>query len=1016
MSTYNIVKEGGERTVLSEYIPDKNRYGTSEAYQSEAELEASFIRQLTQQGYEYLKIHSEKDLISNLRRQLEALNGISFTDTEWGLFFKECISNANDGIGEKTRKIQQDYIQVLHREDGTTKNVYLLDKEHIHNNHLQVINQYVEEGGHHDVRYDVTILVNGLPLVHVELKRRGMNIREAFNQINRYQRDSFWASSGLYQYVQIFVISNGTDTKYYSNTTRDSHIKETMVSGRRKSKKTSHSFEFTSHWADGKNRNILDLVDFTKTFFSKHTILAILTKYCVFTTENILMIMRPYQIAATEAILNRIDLSNNYKQAGTIQAGGYIWHTTGSGKTLTSFKTAQLATQLPYIDKVLFVVDRKDLDYQTIKEYDRFQKGCANGNRNTKALTKQLEDPQAKIVITTIQKLDTFIKKNKEHEVYQKHIVMIFDECHRSQFGDMHKAIVKHFKKYHLFGFTGTPIFAENANKNGNPRFATTAQVFGDQLHRYIIVDAIRDGNVLPFRIDYINTIHRKSGMPDEQVEAIDRQKALMAPERISEVVSYVLREFGRKTKQGKFYDLKGRKVDGFNSIFACDSIPMLKLYYEELKRQQAKRIGRRLTVAAIFSFSPNEEEPGDILPDEDFDTNQLDKTGRDFLDYVMDDYNQVFSTNFSTDNGGFENYYKDISQRMKNREIDILLVVNMFLTGFDATTLNTLWVDKNLKQHGLIQAFSRTNRILNSVKTYGNIVCFRNLEKETDDALALFGDREAGGVVLLKNFKSYYEGYKDEKGNFHPGYKSIVMELRSKYPAGTEIDSEKAQKEFIALYGRMLRLRNILSAFEQFDGYDVCNERELQDYQSMYIDLYEKWKRRAKEKVDINDDVVFEMELVRQVEVDIDYILALVKKYHDSHCMDKDVLITIRKAMDSSIELRSKKELIEGFLQEVDVQSENNMDIEGDFHNYVVKRKQEELEHIIQEERLKPEKTEAFVKNAFRDGELPVIGTELAELLPPMSRFGSGGKKREVKKQNVIEKLKAFFEKYFGL
>lgn len=944
------------------------------------------------------------------------MNDISFTDKEWSSFFKECIANANDGILEKTRKIQRDYIQILHREDGTTKNVYFLDKEHIHNNRLQVIHQYVEEGGNHDVRYDVTILVNGLPLVHVELKRRGVNIREAFNQINRYQRDSFWASSGLYEYVQIFVISNGTDTKYYSNTTRDSHIRETTASGWRKSKKTSHSFEFTSHWADGKNRNILDLVDFTKTFFGKHTILAILTKYCVFTTENILMIMRPYQIAATEAILNRIDLSNTYKQIGTIQAGGYIWHTTGSGKTLTSFKTAQLATKLPYIDKVLFVVDRKDLDYQTIKEYDRFHKGCANGNRNTKALTKQLEDPQAKIVITTIQKLDTFIKKNKDHEVYQKHIVMIFDECHRSQFGDMHRAIVKHFKRYHIFGFTGTPIFAENANKNGNPRFATTAQVFGDQLHRYIIVDAIRDGNVLPFRIDYINTIHAKPRAADAQVEAIDRKKALMAPARISEIVSYVLREFSRKTKRGKFYELKGRKVEGFNSIFACESIPVLKLYYEEFKKQLDSRLGRQLVVAAIFSFSPNEEEPGDVLPDEDFDTSQLDKTGRDFLDHVMEDYNLTFSTNFSTDNGGFENYYKDISQRMKNREIDILLVVNMFLTGFDATTLNTLWVDKNLKQHGLIQAFSRTNRILNSVKTYGNIVCFRNLEKETDDALALFGDREAGGVVLLKNFQSYYEGYKDEKGIFHPGYKSIVKELRSKYSAGKEIVGEKAQKDFIVLYGRVLRIRNILTAFDQFDGYELFSERELQDYQSMYINLYEKWKRRAKEKADINDDVVFEMELVRQVEVNIDYILALVKKYHDSHCQDKDLLITIRKAMDSSIELRSKKELIEGFLQEVDVQADENMDVEENFHDYVAKKKKEELARIIEEEKLKPEKTEAFVKNAFRDGEMMVIGTELAGLLPPMSRFGAGGKKREAKKQNVIEKLKAFFEKYFGL
>jgi len=1011
---YDMVMEGGRQTVLAEYVPEKGGYH-SDHYQSEAELEKSFIAQLVQQGYEYLPIHTEEDLISNLRQKLSALNGITFSDREWDDFFRTCISAKNEGILEKTRKIQQDYIQLLHRDDGSTKNIYLIDKEHIHNNSLQVINQYEEKGGKHEVRYDVTILVNGLPLVHVELKRRGVNIREAFNQIRRYQRDSFWASSGLYEYVQLFVISNGTETKYYSNTTRDSAVKEQTENGRKHSRKTSNSFEFTSHWADVKNHNIFDLVDFTKTFFARSTLLSLLTRYCIFTAENILMIMRPYQIAATEAILNRIEVSNNYKKYGTTAGGGYIWHTTGSGKTLTSFKTAQLATKLPYIDKVLFVVDRKDLDYQTIKEYDRFQKGAANGNRNTRILTKQLSDPQAKIIITTIQKLDTFIKKNPDHEIYKKHVVMIFDECHRSQFGDMHAAIVKHFKKYHIFGFTGTPIFSANALLHGNPRFATTEQVFGDRLHTYIIVDAIRDKNVLPFRIDYINTIHAKKDMKDKQVEAIDQQKALQAPERVREVVSYVLDHFNQKTKRNNFYDLKGQRVNGFNSIFCAESIPMVKKYYVEFRKQLPER-RKDLTIATIFSFAPNEAEPGEVVPDEEMDTSRLDQTSRDFLDSAISDYNEVFHTNFSTDSDGFDNYYKDISQRMKNRQIDILLVVNMFLTGFDATTLNTLWVDKNLKMHGLIQAFSRTNRILNSVKTYGNIVCFRNLEKETDDAIALFGDKDARGIVVLKDFKSYFEGYKDENGVWHRGYKELIMELRAKYPPGEEITSEAAQKDFIMLLGQILRLRNILSAFDQFEGVDPLKQREMQDYQSIYIELHEKWKPRQKEKENINDDVVFEMELIRQGEVNIDYIIRLVAKYHKGHCRDKELLANIRRSIDSSVELRSKKELIEGFIARVDVNKDVDLDVTSDFHIYVKEEKEKELGDIIRSENLKDEETRKFVDNAFADGELNTLGTDIVKILPRMSRFGSGGKKREEKKERVIDKLKNFFDKYLGL
>lgn len=573
MKKYNVVMKMENSTVVTEYEPVKKK---SDSYQSEQALENEFIRMLTEQGYDYLEIHDSESLIKNLRTQLEIVNDYKFTDSEWDRFFNDSIANNNDGIVEKTRKIQEDNIQVLKRDDGTSKNITLIDKKCIHNNRLQVINQYVENSGNYDNRYDVTVLVNGLPLVHIELKRRGVALKEAFNQINRYQRDSFWAGSGLYEYIQIFVISNGTSTKYYSNTTRESHIKE-QTSTRNKSKKTSNSFEFTSYWADSNNKVISDLVDFTRTFFAKHTILNILTKYCVFTSEELLLVMRPYQIVATERILNRIQVATNYKKMGTIEAGGYIWHTTGSGKTLTSFKTAQLASKLDYIDKVLFVVDRKDLDYQTMKEYDRFQKGAANGNRSTKVLQKQLEDTTSKIIVTTIQKLSEFVKRNKNHPVYQKHLVLIFDECHRSQFGDMHKMIVQNFKNYHLFGFTGTPIFAKNAGRTTNPDFCTTEQAFGEKLHTYTIVDAINDGNVLPFRIDYINTIKAKEGMTDKEVEAINTEEALSSPERVSNVVSYIIEHFDQKTKRNSFYDLKGQRVNGFNSMFAVASIPMAK-------------------------------------------------------------------------------------------------------------------------------------------------------------------------------------------------------------------------------------------------------------------------------------------------------------------------------------------------------------------------------------------------------------------------------------------------------
>ena len=910
---YNMLISTLESTVVTEYIrEDIPAY----SYQSEADLEREFIKNLQNQGYEYLSIHNEKELIANLKDKLEKLNNIIFSEKEWERFFREKIANKNDSIVEKTRTIQEDYIKSFTRDDGSLVNISLINKKNIHNNFLQVINQYEEEGGNHNTRYDVSILVNGLPLIHIELKRRGVAIREAFNQINRYQRDSFWAGSGLFEYVQIFVISNGTNTKYYSNTTRARHIKE-MSFNRKKVKKSSNSFEFTSYWADANSKSITDLVDFTKTFFAKHTILNILTKYCIFDTSETLLVMRPYQISATEKILSKIQLANNYKWVGKIDAGGYIWHTTGSGKTLTSFKTAQLASQLDYIDKVLFVVDRKDLDSQTQKEYDRFSKGSANGNTSTKILKAQLEDKyenKSKIIITTIQKLGHFIKQNKNHEVFRKNIVLIFDECHRSQFGELHLAIAKTFKNYFMFGFTGTPIFPKNSNGSSKTLFKTTEQTFGDKLHTYTIVNAINDGNVLPFRIDYINTIKEKENIQDKKVNAIDIEKAMSDPNRIKEVVSYIIDHFEQKTMRNKHYELKDQRLSGFNSIFAVSSIPVAKKYYFEFKKQ-LKEKNKDLRVATIFSYSVNEEENTDNLDDESFDTENLDLGSREFLEEAISDYNKMFGTNYDTSSDGFQLYYENLSKRTKDKEIDILIVVNMFLTGFDATTLNTLWVDKNLRMHGLIQAFSRTNRILNSIKTFGNIVCFRDLQEETDEAIALFGNKEAGGIVLLKTYEDYYNGYQDDKGREKEGYSQLIEELQSKFPLSEQITGESNKKEFVILFGNILKIKNILSAFDKFAGNEILSEREFQDYQSIYLDMYQEIRTKNKEKEIINDDIIFEIELIKQVEINIDYILMKVTEYYKSNKEDKEILIDIKKAINSSLELRSKKELIKNMV-----------------------------------------------------------------------------------------------------
>ena len=1036
MPYFNIVAETNENTVVTQYEPVKQR---SDAYQSEAELEKEFIRLLTEQGYEYLQIHTEEDMVANIRAKLEELNNYSFSDSEWDRFFKECIANGNDSIAEKTRKIQEDNVQVLKRDDGMTKNITLIDRKNIHNNRLQVINQYVvttEQGARHDNRYDVTVLVNGLPLVHIELKRRGVAIREAFNQINRYERDSFSAGYGLFEYVQIYVISNGTNTKYYSNSTRYNAIKDSQASNTKKGK-TSNSFEFTSFWADANNRVIPDLIDFTKTFFAKHTILNVLTKYCVFTSEKMLMVMRPYQITATERILNRIEIAHNYKKYGDIAAGGYVWHTTGSGKTLTSFKTARLASNLEFIDKVLFVVDRKDLDYQTMKEYDRFEKGAANSNSSTAILERQLRDSKSKIIITTIQKLSTFIKKNaKDHPAFDKQIVIIFDECHRSQFGDMHAAIVSSFKKYYMFGFTGTPIFPANSGSVKNPKLATTEQTFGDQLHTYTIVDAINDKNVLPFKVEYHKTMAVEPDIDDEMVLDIDRKKAFEAPERITKITKYILEHFDQKTyrgdktyvyntltnisevasaDRGKIEEIKQKqRLSGFNSIFAVSSVEMAKAYYEEFRKQIKEDPTKAIKFAVIYSYGANEEEQDGILDEENpEDTSALDQTARDFLDGAILDYNQMFHTNYDTSSDKFQSYYKDVSLRMKNKELDMLIVVNMFLTGFDATTLNTLWVDKNLKMHGLIQAFSRTNRILNSIKTFGNVVCFRNLQKRVDSAISLFGDKNASGIVLMQSFKDYYYGYESVDGKQMSGYVDMIEELTNKFPlTEPQIIGEQNQKDFIALFGSILRMRNLLVAFDEFKEKELLSERDLQDYLGRYQDLRDEWKRRRDngESTDIIDDIVFEVELIKQIEINIDYILMLVKKYHDTHCEDKEVLITIRKAIEASPELRSKKDLIEAFINginEVD-------DVMIEWHDYVVQMRESELLIIIEEEKLKEDETRKFLENAFREGEVKTVGTDIDKLMPPVSRFGGGN--RANKKKNVITRLKAYFDKFYGV
>lgn len=992
MSNLQKISENSESTIVTKYInTKKNNF----SFQSEAELEESFIEQLVKQGYEYLPVKDEEGLIENLRKQIEKINNYIFTDNDWSDFFNSKIANKNWHVKEKSRLIQESACVDIRTSDGSIKNIKLLDKKDIFKNKIQVINQYRTVNSKN--RYDVTLLINGLPLVHVELKRRGVNLKEAFNQINRYQNETFWQNSGLFEYIQIFVISNGTHTKYYSNTVRDIRINGS-------NRKNNDSYKFTINWADAENRPIEDLEDFTSTFLQKRTLLNVLFKYCVFTAEDKLLVMRPYQIVGCEKIINLIEMSENHKFYSTINGCGYLYHATGSGKTLESFKVAQLATALPYIDKVLFVVDRKDLDAQTQKEYDKFKKGSANACHSTEKLRKNMEDLSCKITICTIQKLNEFCKKYPKHEVFNKRVVLIFDECHRSQFGEYHKNITKSFKKYNLFGYTGTPIFAENAKSLKDPTKATTAQIFGKQLHAYTIVDSIEDEKTLPFKVETVNTIAEKEETDDDEVEDINRKKILLDPRRINNVVKYILDNFAKKTCASTPYSHKiegeTRCLTGFNSIFAVQDIDYAKSYYAEFKRQQSELpISKRLKVATIYSYAPNE----DFGDENNESVNGLDLTSKEFLANAIVDYNKMFNTTYDISN--FNNYYQDISRRVKNKEIDILIVVNMFLTGFDSPLTNTLWVDKNLKYHGLIQAFSRTNRILNSQKRFGNIVSFRNLEESTNEAFALFGGNKQG-IILLKTFKDYYEGYYADNGEYFEGYVELVNKLTNEYPLNNFrqcIIGEENKKKFVKLFSAILRSINILSTFDEFEGKEILSERTFQDYCSNYQDLHIRNKNSVL-TADVNDDIEFEIELLKTFDVNVDYILKQIDTLKNNH-FDTEIVNRIMSTVNASTSLRSKKEVIAEFIEKLQGSYEEK------FENFVNESAEEEIKEIASTENIELKKVIKFMNEMLKRHEFAFSWSEIQRLVK--GSFFEKQEDTEARRNRVVEKLKKFFDTY---
>ena len=982
---------------------DKNNRVGGGSYQSEAELERELIANLVAQGYERADFKTSDELYANLKVQIERLNSIAFSDSEWERFLIEYLDAPNEGMIEKTRKIQEDYIYDFTFDDGHLQNIKIIDKKNIHNNYLQVVNQVVG-GARNENRYDVTILVNGLPLVHIELKKRGALVQEAYYQIHRYIKESFNLDHSLYKYVQIFVISNGTYTKYFANTTA----------------KNKDNYEFTCEWADAKNVVIRDLVDFTKTFFEKRVVLEVLTKYCVFDVSDTLLIMRPYQIAATERILWKIKSSYESKKAGTAEAGGFIWHTTGSGKTLTSFKTARLATNLDFIDKVIFVVDRKDLDDQTQKEYKKFQEDSVNGSKDTKELKKSIEKDDNRIVVTTIQKLNEFVKKNPNHPIYDKHCVLIFDECHRSQFGDAQKNIRKSFKKYYQFGFTGTPIFPENSLKGD-----TTSGTFGAQLHCYVITDAIRDGKVLKFKVDYNNISPKfkesEMEMDEEKLKKAEK-KMLMHPERISEITKYILKVFNTKTYRNEFYDLKNRRLNGFNAMFAVQSVESAKLYYEEFQKQQESLPEeKRLKVATIFSFAAN-EEPSSLgeIEEEGFETTAMNSTAKEFLKKVIDDYNNVFKTNFTIDGQGFQNYYSDLSKKVKDKDIDLLIVVGMFLTGFDAPTLNTLFVDKNLRYHGLIQAFSRTNRILNKTKAFGNIVCFRNLERATEDAIKTFGDENSVNVILEKSYDEYINGFKDnETGKTFKGYIEICEELIAKFPDPTGIELEADKKEFVQLFGELLKAENILRNFDEFQNFEkIISERQMQDMKSVYVDIRESFlneriSREAEaQQVDFSD-VEFQIDLLKTDEINLDYILNLIMQKAKESKDIEHLKDEIRRVIKSSLGTRAKEDLVMDFISKKRLSElQNDDNIIETFYNFAKREKEEKINQLIAEENLN-EKAYRFIEKSISKGFVEYTGDELDGIIPPLSRRGGA---REKKKEIVLEKLRKIVDVFVGV
>ena len=1028
MSDYKTIAESNNFIVLDKYARE---WKVAESYQSESDLERELIQDLVNQGYEFASaIKTPVDLLDNVRVQLQALNAVQFTDGEWMRFVESWLDKPSDGIVEKTRKVHDDYIHDFVFDDGRIQNIYLLDKKNVTRNKVQVIKQF-EQTGTHANRYDVTILVNGLPLVQVELKKRGVAIREAFNQVHRYSKESFNSEQSLFKFLQLFVISNGTDSRYFANTTQ----------------RNKNSFDFTMNWAKADNTLIKDLKDFTATFFQKHTLLNVLLHYSVFDVSNTLLVMRPYQIAATERILWKIRSSHQAKNWSKTESGGFIWHTTGSGKTLTSFKAARLATELDFIDKVFFVVDRKDLDYQTMKEYQRFSPDSVNGSDSTAGLKRNLEKDDNKIVVTTIQKLNNLMKSEADLPIYGKQVVFIFDECHRSQFGEAQKNLKKKFKKFCQFGFTGTPIFPENALGA-----ETTASVFGRELHSYVITDAIRDEKVLKFKVDYNDVRPQFKAIETEQDEkklsAAENKQALLHPDRICEITQYILNNYRQKTHRLH----AGNK--GFNAMFAVSSVDAAKLYYECFRELQ-KNSDKPLKVATIFSFAANEEQDaiGDIQ-DESFDVSAMNSSAKEFLSAAIADYNALFKTNFSVDSNGFQNYYRDLAKQVKAKEIDLLIVVGMFLTGFDAPTLNTLFVDKNLRFHGLMQAYSRTNRIFDATKTFGNIVTFRDMEQATIDAITLFGDKNTKNVVLEKSYKEYMEGFTDAAtGEARRGFKDVVQELEARFPNPAAIEKESDKKAFAKLFGEYLRVENVLQNYDEFaslkelQSVDLADpaaveafkarhylsdedltalqaitlppERKVQDYRSTYNDVRD-WLRREKagaekEKSTIDwDDVIFEVDLLKSQEINLDYILELIFEHNKKTKSKSELVDEVRRVIRASLGNRAKESLVVDFINQTDLdQIGDKASVIDAFFKFAQAEQQREAQELITTESLNAEAAKRYITTSLKREFASENGTELNAVLPKMSPLNP---QFLTKKQTVFQKIAAFVEKFKGV